>query len=158
MYKNRVKYFAYGSNMDIEHLERLKVKVFKAEPAILPEYQLTFNVKDYDLPGVGYANIIQSYTDQVEGILITTDEASVTYIDLYENFPVDYKKENHKVKLRNGETETAYLYIANDSRCEEGLKPLNNHLFHLLKAKHFISEEYYEKLKQIDSIPVSEYK
>ncbi|UII28116.1 gamma-glutamylcyclotransferase [Fulvivirga maritima] len=157
MHKKRVKYFAYGSNMDLEHLELLKVKVFKAQPALLQEYKLTFNVKDNDLTGVGYANIMQSPTNEVEGILITTDEHSVTYIDLYENFPVDYKKENQQVKLRSGQTETAFLYIGNTSRCKEGLKPLNNHLLHLLKGKHFLSQEYYEKLMQTDSIPVSEY-
>lgn len=138
--------------MDLDHLKRLKIKVYKAQSASLRGYKLVFNIKDDDIPNIGYANIITSPFSEVEGVLIETDVQSVSYLDLYENFPVDYTKEMHNIRLKSGIMERAFLYIGNTGRYEEGLKPLDRHLQHILKGKDFMSKAYYQNLLEIDSI------
>ncbi len=54
------------------------------------------------------------------------------------------------------ETDTGMIecivYIAGSEAVAEGLKPTKEYLGHLLKGKEFISEEYFDSLKNTDTV------
>lgn len=152
--EERIVYFAYGSNMDLQNLERLKVKVFKIEKAILMNYKLVFNVVNENVTGAGYANIIPQSGSSVEGIMILTDKTSIQYLDKYEGFPFLYQKLYIEVFSGNNHSQEAMVYVGNPLRTEEGLKPAKDHLNHILQGKAFLSKNYWLELTQLVYFPI----
>ncbi|CAN5390905.1 gamma-glutamylcyclotransferase [soil metagenome] len=151
--KESVIYFAYGSNMDLRNLEKLKVKVFKVEKAKLEKHQLIFNVVNDYMPGAGYANIEPHPYLSVEGIIIHTEQNSIKNLDDYEGFPYLYHKKFLTVIVNNNQRQEALVYSGNPMRLKSGLKPSKDHFYHILQGKSFLSKDYWLKLSQTELVP-----
>ena len=94
----KVKYFAYGSNIDIERLknrvEFYGERVKEGEPYTLKDYNLLFNA-GIDFSLTAFANIVPKKGSEVEGILYNLTPTQFDRLDQYEAlyekqfFPLD---------------------------------------------------------------------
>ncbi|MFA9239463.1 MAG: gamma-glutamylcyclotransferase family protein [Candidatus Paceibacteria bacterium] len=107
-----IKYFAYGSNLDIERL-RNRIATFsdpikEGIPYTLQNYRLVFNA-GYMYSGIVFANIVLSKGEFVEGILYDITPAQLKELDRFEAL---YEK--HFFYLNNNTI--ACVYIAENNR------------------------------------------
>jgi gamma-glutamylcyclotransferase (GGCT)/AIG2-like uncharacterized protein YtfP len=146
-----IHYFAYGSNMDLEALQKLGVCIYHAEKGILLGWKLVFNVIDDEIPGAGFANLEPDRHAQVEGIIWTIDHPSVTALDRYEDYPRDYDKITLDIQTEYHQIRTCLLYIGQPDRCSPHLQPTQPYLQSLLNGRGFLSPAYYQKLVNLKS-------
>jgi cation transport regulator ChaC len=142
-----MKYFAYGSNMDKDRMNRRGVQFSSREFAKLSGYKLVFNKKSQN-GDFAYANIVPSVYDYVEGVLYEISDQGLSVLDRYEGYPDHYDRKKVEVQNSKGETIQAETYIANPTHIEEGLCPTRKYLNHLLAARDLLSPEYIKKLEQ----------
>ena len=147
--KELVKYFAYGSNLDLNHLKALGVRIEAVEKAVLYDYELAFNVVNAEIPGAGYANVSPAPEARVEGIVIHTDSSSIKLIDVYEEFPVLYNKRYLTVMTGSRKQRKVLVYVGNKKVLRCSLRPSKDHLFQILKGKDFFSALYFRWLSGI---------
>lgn len=91
MNENKILYFAYGSNMNIDRMRtRLHTNISPYGTYILKGYELVF---DCGSRGNVYANIKKGSDDSfVEGVLYEIDSYDQYMLDICENFPLNYEK------------------------------------------------------------------
>ena len=103
-------YFAYGSNLCVEQMERRTGPINDGEKgpriAHLAGYRLVFNMQGDD--GQVYANITQPGAGVI-GVLYRCNEAALARLDVYEE---GYDRRQVEVTLENGQTLEAMVYIA----------------------------------------------
>lgn len=150
----KIYYFAYGSNMNLERMQKRVGGEFRnPRGAVLKGYRLVFNKKASKKKGVGYANILHEKNKEVEGVLYEITEAGLKELDGYEGYSNHYIRKKLPVKIKgSSETVYAWVYIAVEDKTESGLKPDKEYLSHLLKGESFLSEDYMEFLKQVKTI------
>lgn len=147
-----MKYFAYGSNMDLDRInERLKI-VLKGEKAVLEGWRLEFNKIAKRNPKEGYANIIKDPDENIEGVLYDLSEDNIKVLDGWEGYPLHYNKIDIKVKVEKGIVVPAIAYVAQPEKTKQGLLPSKEYLNHLLKGKSILSLEYYNKLENRETL------
>ncbi len=122
-----LKYFAYGSNMALNALDRMGVQYKDVQPAVLKGWELIFNVPETKYPGFGYANVLQKSRSEVKGLFMEIHWDSLAVLDEYEVFPSDYLKKNVAVKLKNGEVKNCFIYIGNPIATSSPLMPIPEH-------------------------------
>lgn len=90
----KVKYFAYGSNMDINRLQTRVGKVKVTGVGILHYYKLTFNAGDKEMTQGSFANIEKTGNpkDFVEGIVFELTRDQMLILEQYEGAPHFYNK------------------------------------------------------------------
>jgi len=104
-------YFAYGSNMDTTQMNRRCPENRLIGKAILPGYRWIITRR-------GYASVIPSQEDAVEGVLFEISETDEAHLDRYEGVGSGcYVKKMVRI-LHNGEIVHAMIYI--DPVDEEG--------------------------------------
>lgn len=103
-----IRYFAYGSNMDEEDLDRWcesrgfsLVKFLSVSPAKLDGYRLCFNYFSASRNG-GVANIMESDEDHVFGLLIEMEECDLETIRTKEGYPNFYTEISVDVQRLDG--------------------------------------------------------
>ena len=99
----KLKYFAYGSNMDPERMRRRGIKFSRREHAVLEGFRLEFNKVSSRNPREGYANIVKDPEGIVEGILYEIEESDLSKLDKFEGYPLHYRRTRIYVKLDNGD-------------------------------------------------------
>jgi gamma-glutamylcyclotransferase (GGCT)/AIG2-like uncharacterized protein YtfP len=98
-------YFAYGSNMNLEHMRRLCGWHFRVlGPAKLKDYQ-------FGPDGRGYANIRPKEKEEVWGVLFDLDQYSLDVLDQFEGFPDIFDRKQIKVFDNSGNEVEAWVYI-----------------------------------------------
>lgn len=132
-----MRYFAYGSNISTNRMIDRGIKYSNREFTILNGYKLVFNKKaskgDYS-----FANIEISNTDHVEGYIYEISDSDILVLDKFEGYP------NHYNRIYLKEI-NAIVYIANDNKVVEGLKPQKEYLDLILEGE--FSKEYHKKLQ-----------
>jgi len=140
---NKKRYFAYGSNMNPERMRKRMGYLPPSRKAVLQDYSLIFNKISRKNPNEGVANIIPLAGSFVSGLLYEVTDQDLAKLDEYEGVPTNYIR--HIVKIEcEGELMNALTYIA--VRVKDGLKPSRDYLNHLLAAKEYLSEDYYQQL------------
>ncbi|RTL00626.1 MAG: gamma-glutamylcyclotransferase [Proteobacteria bacterium] len=120
----RINYFAYGSNMSEPRLISRVPSTTKMCIATLKEYQLRFNKKSIDGSGKANAHYSENPNDFIIGVVFTIDEQ-------------DKEKLNREEQGYTPKTVhidgigDVYLYVANQDKIDESLKPYDWYLFHL---------------------------
>ncbi len=142
-------YFAYGSNMNFEQLKKRGVRFEFLGTAVLPNYELKFNKKAHGMIGIGYANVVKKLDESVEGLLFAIDD--IKKLDVYEGYPFDYQRYELDV-VSDGKIIKAFVYTANIEKINDNLKPEGAYLDRLLTAEKYLSEQYFEKLKNTETI------
>lgn len=147
-----IHYFAYGSNMDLDVLQKLGVRVYHAEKGILEGWKLVFNVIDHEISGAGFANIELDPIAQVEGVIYTIDEPSVAALDRYEDYPRDYDKITLTIQTQQQQSRICLLYIGQPDRLSPNLIPTRPYLQTLLNGQRFLSPAYYQELLSLKNL------
>lgn len=142
-----IYYFAYGSNMnEARMLERVGEFTIIGS-GVLIDYQLAFNKMAHGKIGEGYANVMTSPRDLVEGVVYQFDE--IRKLDKPEGYPIHYDRKLMAISIDGGFVE-AWVYFARPSRISEGLMPSKSYLEHILLGKEYLSEAYFQKLVEIN--------
>ncbi len=134
-----LKYFAYGSNMGLAALDRMGVQYKDVQPAVLKHWELVFNIPESKYPGFGYANVLQKESAEVRGLLMDLHPDSLTVLDDYEVFPLDYLKKKVSVELKNGEQKNCFIYVGNPLVTSTPLMPIPEH-WAIIDHAHFEME------------------
>jgi len=145
-------YFAFGSNMGMQRMDKRKVKFTDRQKGIMKDWKLVFNKIRDEEKGSGYANIEPEIGSIVEGIIYKVSEEGIEKLDRREGVPDDYLQETMSVGNNNQESINCIVYIANRSKINNSLKPERWYLNHLLAGKEFLSENYYSWLEQTSTI------
>jgi len=117
------------------------ITVYDVIPAKLENYELRFNKVSKKQGAV--ANVMLCPGSVVEGVLYQVD--NISKLDKYEGFPNHY----NRIQMTFGDI-LAWVYVAQPQYIQEGLKPQQEYLNHLLEGKSYMSTEYYEKLKRMN--------
>lgn len=99
-------YIAYGSNMNLDQMEKRCPKSEKLGLAKLEGYKLNFR-------GRGHANIIEDKDSKLPVVLWKITEDCEESLDVYEDYPDYYIKKDIELKFE-GEDIEAMAYIMND--------------------------------------------
>ena len=149
-----MKYFAYGSNMDSNRIKERGINFAKREHAIIKGWKLEFNKVSSKNPKEGYANIVMKENSVVEGVLYEIPDSDLKTLDRYEGYPSHYGRIKIIVIMDNGEKVEAVTYVAKPDKVKDGLKPSREYLSHLLKGCDLLSEEYCNKLRRLERLPM----
>jgi len=110
-------YFAYGSNMDKEDLDKWceengyqKIKFLSVLPAKLKGYKLTFNYFSIRRKR-GAANIMESEGNCVYGLLIELTKHDLKTIRAKEGYPSTYKVMKHREKIKHQPPRKYYMQL-----------------------------------------------
>ena len=148
-----MNYFSYGSNMDVQRMEKRGITFSKRRAARLSGYRLEFNKVSKDNALKGFANIIADDNGLVEGALYDIDEASLPTLEKYEGHPEHYLKIPVKVQLPSeGQEVCAIAFTASPDKIRSGLKPSKKYLTHLLAGKDVLSKGYFEWLERTETL------
>lgn len=121
-----VKYFAYGSNINLERLKNRiesfnSQKVYRGEPFVLRDYALIFNA-GMEFGTFSYANIVPQRGAKVEGVLYEITPEQFRRLDQYELF---YEKQYFQID----EDTIACTYVAKEGNTtKKEVKPDLNYL------------------------------
>ena len=105
-------YFAYGSNLDIEQVNRRcgnSGNVRKVSIGYLPEHKLAFT-QYYPDWGGGVADVVKSPNSRVWGILYELSKEALELLDKYEGYPKDYTRTKHTIITLDGHPSLAWVY------------------------------------------------
>ena len=106
-------YFAYGSNMDIDWVQKRGMAFVGRCAGRLTGYRLVFNKRAKGQQGVAHANIERLGAGVVEGVLYTLiAPEAITQMDPYEGYPVRYDRAIVSVETEAGPC-AAWVYEAN---------------------------------------------
>jgi len=147
-------YFAFGSNMDKERMIKRSVEFIETEmqKGILNDWKLVFNKIRDDKEGAGYANIEPEIGSIVEGIIYKTNQDGIKKLDRREGVPDHYIQKIIPVKNNDKKLIDCVIYIANQSKTNDSLKPEKWYLNHLLAGKEFLSKDYFKNLKNTETL------
>jgi cation transport regulator ChaC len=146
-----VYYFAYGSNMNPERMKERGAYFTRRHKHSLRGYSLKFNKTSVKKPEIGCANIVPDDRGIVEGVVYRITVQGLYNLDKFEGYPVHYDRITLVIDIA-GSQETVKTYIAMPGKTKEGLRPAKSYMEHLLKAKYYLSEEYYEFLENLKTI------
>ncbi len=149
-------YFAYGSNMNPARVEGRGMRFRRAIAGSLEGFDLHFNKRSSIHAGMAAANVVRAPDGLVEGVLYelsTPDQ--IKQMDPFEGYPEKYVREVCMLKTGEGLI-GAWVYIATDKWLAEGLRPARWYLEHLLAGKGYLSQCYFESLRQVVCLPDSE--
>lgn len=145
-------YFAYGSNISHHRMftER-NVNFTYRKFAILENYKLVFNKVSKNNCYLGFANIVESPGDIVEGALYEIYDMELSKIDKKEGYPTHYLRNIISV-ICEGEKISAIVYIANPTMIRDNIKPDKNYLNYILEGKDLFSSDYYNNLLETKTL------
>lgn len=147
-----MKYFAYGSNMDVRQLSHRiggKVQQLERKRAVLAGYTLKFNKRTESNPREGKANIVADSDGKTEGVLDTITEDELDKLAEYEG---GYERKRLIIGLEDGTATEAATFMAKSGRTRDGLKPTRDYLRHLLAGREFLSREYVQWLESVETL------
>ncbi len=97
-------YFAYGSNLNFERMD-IRCPTAKAfGRAMLAGYQLVFD---------RVATLIPKEDASTPGFVWEIDEEAELSLDLYEGYPLFYRKEQVIVQMEDGTAQNVMVYLMN---------------------------------------------
>jgi len=143
-----IKYFAYGSNMDMSRLSNRGVNPETRDKGTLKNWKLKFN-KKASAGDWSFANIEQSEGDIVEGLVFTIKESDLKLLDKFEGAPRHYRREILEIET-DREAIKCITYIAQPEHIMEGLLPVKEYMDFLIKGSVLLSYEYQKMLLEID--------
>jgi len=108
---NKTKYIAYGSNLNLEQMNRRCPTAKAIGTAILEGYELLFRGDN----GGAVATVENKEDGSVPVLVWELEPADEAALDIYEGFPYFYRKETVKVRIGNEWLETM-VYIMNEGR------------------------------------------
>lgn len=135
-------YFAYGSNMNIEHMRRLcgwhSRMLCRAK---LPDFEIGLDTR-------GYANIRSKQGDDVWGVLYEIDQDGLNMLDRFEGYPYVFGRQEVVSFDDNSVEYKCHIYIEPEQ--EFGGKEAREEYFRRVIAASYenhLPEEWIKKLE-----------
>ncbi len=142
-------YFAYGSNLSIERMERRTGQTHERRLAFLDGYRFAFNQRGKD--GHTHANIVPSAGSRVWGAIYRCDADALARLDHFEGV-ADGQYERRTVQVMSDKrTESAVAYIAGVACTGPDGQPTMEYLAHILVGakEHGLPEEYVQAIERL---------
>ncbi len=143
-----LNYFAFGSNMSAKRMHERLGWYPSRSGAILQNYRMLFNKHSND---GGKANIMNSPSDIVEGILYSVNEEDLVVLDKYEGVS-DNQYKRHKIVVQDNNKNPLAAIAYKALNPGNFSAPTEEYLNFLLEGKQFLSSRYYKKLKSTKTI------
>lgn len=118
-----MKYFAYGSNMLRERLQKRVPSAQVLTTARLPGRSLAFHKRSTDGSGKCDMVLTNRPEDEVHGVVFEIDAAEQPALDRCEGLGYEYQGAQVEVVQADGTTTTAYTYLAAPSHVGPPLCP-----------------------------------
>ena len=115
-------YFAYGSNLNLELIDRRCPGIRPLTPAILKDYELVFR---------GVADVISAPGKIVIGAIYEVNESHLQALDQYEGIPHFYERRLVEVETMQGEKLQALTYMITQKTAPY---PPSEHYLHAIIA------------------------
>lgn len=96
-----MRYFAYGSNMDPQHMANRAHSAQAVGPGRLDGFRLEFNVYSTEWEG-GAANLELDPESHVWGVLWEVDQEEMSGLDAYQGHPTFFRREDVVVEGSEG--------------------------------------------------------
>jgi len=149
-------YFAYGSNMNPQRVQKRQMAFHSAEAGRLSHYRMRFNKRSVKYPGAASANVVAETGALTEGVVYQLSHpGQIEMMDPFEGYPVRYNRLPLPIQVNAGLVH-AWVYIANEDHIQEGLSPTRWYLEHLLAGEEFLSDHYLAELKKTICLPDSD--
>jgi cation transport regulator ChaC len=148
-----VWYFAYGSNLWSEQMERRTgaIRSVSDRPRVarLPNYRLAFNKRGSE--GQAFANIMPAAGDVVIGVVYPCQPSALEKMDEYES---GYLRRAVRVLIDDGSTVEAIAYVATGKNLVDNARPSGEYVTRILTgaAEHGLPHDYIEKIKLLASV------
>tara|TARA_B100000945_G_C20385039_1_gene599252 strand:- start:407 stop:841 length:435 start_codon:yes stop_codon:yes gene_type:complete len=143
-----LNYFAFGSNMSAQRMQKRLGWSPSRTGAVLLDYEMVFNKHSND---GGKANIIYSRDNLVEGILYSVNEEDLLILDKYEGVVAkQYRRYNIEVQNNKKKSFSAVAYKA--IKTGKITAPTEEYLNYILEGKEFLSPGYYSKLRSTKTL------
>ncbi len=138
MPEDKIKYFAYGSNLNIDQMKVRGANIYSMDKAKLPGWKLAFTFKSSNRGG-GVLDIIPGDVDDlVKGVVYTIDFESLEKLDEFEGREI---QDNREVGIYRRQ----YIPVILGNNCKTVLTYVVNRILEYKKKTHFPpSEEYIE--------------
>jgi gamma-glutamylcyclotransferase (GGCT)/AIG2-like uncharacterized protein YtfP len=108
-----VKYFGYGSNLDLSQMKRRCPSSKLISKGSLPGYRLTFNRFSNGWGG-GVADVIQDQDSKVWGLVFEISDSDLERLDRYEGYHKDqtsmYERWKAVIDTPNGQISDVWVY------------------------------------------------
>jgi cation transport regulator ChaC len=157
-----IKYFAYGSNMDKEDLDKWcekqpsspKIKFLSVSPAKLNGFKLSFNYFSTSRHA-GAANLMKAEDSRVYGLLIEIEDGDLQILRDKEGYPKYYDEIPVKVEKFNGAVvQNVKTYKVVSSReTPSHQPPTESYLQLIIKSarKYQFPDEYISTLESVST-------
>ena len=110
----KIRYFAYGSNMNLDQMARRCPDAEAVGAVRLDGYRLAF---------AGVATILPDPGSHVDGVLWEISDADEQRLDIYEGFPRLYGKETITVTDKTGNAHEVMVYTMNPPHRDRVAEP-----------------------------------
>jgi gamma-glutamylcyclotransferase (GGCT)/AIG2-like uncharacterized protein YtfP len=108
-----VKYFAYGSNLDLLQMKNRCPSSELISKGMLPDYRLTFNKYSGGWNG-GVADVVQHAGSEVWGLVFEISDSDLDRLDSYEGYHKDrtslYKRWKAVIDTPDGQVRDVWVY------------------------------------------------
>ena len=142
-------YFAYGCNMDSEHLSSLVgMPLLPGWAAVVEGWRLIFNKREAD--GSVVANIERAAGCRTMGVVYRLPREALPALDEYEGYPEEYSREVLWVEpLGRAARQAAFAYLARNEWVGGSGKPEAEYRERLLRGarQHALPPAYIEWLR-----------
>lgn len=146
-------YFAYGSNMDLERMERRLAHSMPSRcSGTLRYHRVAFNKRLSG--GSGAANIVPSAGDCAYGILYPVIARDLDVLDAFEGIADGhYERRSVVVGAKVGDEPerpvVAFTYTGCSDRLDDSLRPTRTYIDHLLAGQEFLPKLYVKGLRRL---------
>lgn len=113
---DKLLYFAYGSNINLEQMAARCPDAKPVGPVTLDNYELLFR-------GGGFATIAPRAGSQVQGLLWEITPRSERALDFYEGYPSFYEKKPISVRDSQGAEHSVMVYVMTGERSRTPARP-----------------------------------
>lgn len=139
-------YFAYGSNLDPQQMQRRCPNYVLVGPAVLPDCRIAFTAYSDTWCG-GLADVVPALGREVWGVLYELTDEDLALLDRHEGHPAVYARQARRVFYK-GRREQAWVYEV--VKKEGPFRPSADYQAILLQAAgdYGFPERYTEELKQ----------
>lgn len=151
MSNQRVRYFAYGSNMDVDQLKGLCPSAEVLGAGVLKGYRLGFTIYSSGWGG-GAADVVPEPGREVWGIAYVMDTKDLDQLDSKEGCPDHYGRVELLVHVSGTEYRDVWVYEAAQKR--SFVPPKRQYIKIMIRAaiRYGFPQEYVDSLSAVDCI------